>query len=60
MRDKNEGKYTWGRREDTCDHGLSKTSLRVKPVLRVELEAKSSITYKKTKKTAEKSLGSKV
>ena len=31
MRDKNEG---------TCDHGLSRRSLRVKP-LRVELESKS-------------------
>ena len=31
MRDKNEGTYRGERRDDTCDHGLSRRSLRVKP-----------------------------
>ena len=29
VRDKNEGTYRGGRGDGTCDHGLSKTSLRV-------------------------------
>ena len=32
MRDENEGKYMGGKREDTCDHGLSRSSLRVNPL----------------------------
>ena len=31
MRDKNEGTYRGERRDDTCDHGLSRRSLRVQP-----------------------------
>ena len=32
MRDKNEGTYRGGRRDDTCDHGLSRRPLRAKPL----------------------------
>ena len=32
MRDENEGKYWGGGREATCDHGMSRRSLRVKPL----------------------------
>ena len=31
MRDKNKGTHRGGRRDDTCDHGLSRRSQRVKP-----------------------------
>ena len=31
MRDKNLGHVPGGRRDDTCDHGLSRRSPRVKP-----------------------------
>ena len=32
MRDKSEGTYVRGGREDTCDHGLSRRPLTVKPI----------------------------
>ena len=40
MPDKNKGKYRGGTREDACDHGLSRRSLRVN-LSRVELESES-------------------
>ena len=41
MGDENEGTYRGGGRADTCDHGLSRKSLRAKNLLRVKLERKS-------------------
>ena len=37
MCDKNEGAYQGRGREDTCDHGLFRRTLRVKPSFLVEL-----------------------
>ena len=54
MRDKNEGTYRGGRREYTCDHGLSRRSRRVEHLTRVELETKS-VDYKNEKKTKKRS-----
>ena len=39
--DKNEGTNRGERAAPTCDHGLSRRPLRVKSLLRVELESKS-------------------
>ena len=50
MRDKNKGMYREGRRGDTCDHGLSRSSLGVKPPPRGRLESKSDVKKKKKKK----------
>ena len=50
-RDKDEGKHRWGRRKDICGNGLSRRSLRVKKLLRVELESKTDIKRKKNEKS---------
>ena len=46
MRNKNSRHVPGGRRDDTCDHGLSRRSLRVN-LLRVELESESDDQKKK-------------
>ena len=54
MRDKNEGTY-WGgggRRDDTCAHGLSRWSLRLK-FPQVELGSKNDDIYKKNENRPE-------
>ena len=48
MSDKNERTCRGGRRDDTCDHGLSRRSLRVKTSY--ELSWKVKVMIKKRKK----------
>ena len=45
MRDKNNGTYRGGRRDDTCGHGLVQKIAEGKNRLRVELESKSDDKY---------------
>ena len=50
MRDENEGTYRGERREDTCDHGLSRGSLSYEGKYncsRVEMESKKQLYEKK-------------
>ena len=50
MRDKKQRHVPGGGRDGTCDHGVSRRSLRVKPILRVSLESKSDMIQKERKK----------
>ena len=45
MRDRKKGPYPGGRRDDTCDHGLSRRSLRVKPLTNLDWIVKVIYIY---------------